>query len=62
MPNMLNPLGIGLLVYVVIIIGIFAGRYIRRLLPPDDITDETKSLVSVSMALVTTLSALVLGC
>ena len=61
MPNMLSPLMIGLLVFVVILTGTFAGRTVRRLLPRDDLTDETKSLVSVSMAVVTTISALVLG-
>ena len=52
---------IGVLVFVVILTGTFAGRTVRRLLPRDDLTDETKSLVSVSMAVVTTISALVLG-
>jgi hypothetical protein len=61
MSNMLSPLMIGVLVFVVILTGTFAGRTVRRLLPRDDLTDETKSLVSVSMAVVTTISALVLG-
>jgi hypothetical protein len=59
--NMPSPLMIGLLVFAVILTGAFAGRTVRRLLPRDDLTDETKSLVSVSMAVVTTISALVLG-
>ena len=61
MSVMLSPLMIGLLVLVVILVGMFAGRTVRRLLPPGDLTEETKSLVSVSMAVVTTISALVLG-
>src|SRR6476646_5416755 len=61
MSNMLSPLVIGLLVFAVILTGSFAGRSVRRLLPKEDLTDETKSLVSVSMAVVTTISALVLG-
>ena len=61
MPNTPSPLMIGLLVFAVILIGTFAGRTVRRLLPQDDLTDETKSLVSVSMAVVSTISALVLG-
>jgi len=52
---------IGLLVLVVILLGTFAGRTVRRLLPRDDLTEETKSLVSVSMTVVATISALVLG-
>jgi hypothetical protein len=61
MSNMLSPLMIGLLVFVLILTGTFVGRSVRRLLPRDDLTDETKSLVSVSMAVVSTISALVLG-
>src|SRR6476646_6056785 len=61
MSNMLSPLVIGLLVFAVILTGSFAGRSVRRLLPKEDLTDETKSLVSVSMAVVATISALVLG-
>ena len=58
---MLSPLMIGLLVFAVILTGTLAGRSVRRFLPRGDLTDETKSLVSVSMAVVTTISALVLG-
>jgi hypothetical protein len=57
----MKPLIIGIVVFVVISTGAFAGRIIRRFLPPNDLTDETKSLVSVSMAVVATISALVLG-
>ena len=56
-----TPLMIGLLVFAVILTGTLAGRSVRRFLPRGDLTDETKSLVSVSMAVVTTISALVLG-
>ena len=61
MSNMPSPLMIGLLVFAVILTGAFAGRTVRWLLPRDHLTDETRSLVSVSMAVVTTISALVLG-
>jgi hypothetical protein len=61
MSNMLSPLMIGVLVFAVILTGAFAGRTVRWLLPRDHLTDETRSLVSVSMAVVTTISALVLG-
>jgi hypothetical protein len=61
MSKILSPLVIGLLVMVVILIGTFAARTMRRLLPQGDLTEETKSLVSVSMAVVATISALVLG-
>jgi len=58
---MLNPVTIGLVVFGVIISGAFAGWVIRQRLPAHHLTDETKSLVSVSMAVVATVSALVLG-
>jgi hypothetical protein len=41
--------------------GAFAGWTIRQRLPAHQLTDDTKSLVSVSMAVVATVSALVLG-
>jgi uncharacterized membrane protein YqjE len=58
---MLNPLIIGLIVFLVILAGAFAGWAVRKRLPAHHLTDETKSLVSVSMAVVATLAALVLG-
>ena len=58
---MFNPLTISLIVFAIILAGAFAGWAIRRCLPAHDLADETKSLVSVSMAVVATISALVLG-
>jgi hypothetical protein len=58
---MLNPATVTVIVFAVIVAGIVVGRSIRRVLPPDHLTDETKNLVSVSMAVVATISALVLG-
>jgi len=58
---MLIPLFIGLIVLVVLLAGAFGGWAARQLLPAHHLTGETKSLVSVSMAVVATLSALVLG-
>ena len=58
---MLSPLIIGVVVFAVILGGAFAGWMLRRCLPPHHLTDETKSLVSVSMAVVATVSALVFG-
>jgi hypothetical protein len=57
----LIPLIISLIVLLVILAGAFAGRAARHRLPPRHLSDETKNLVSVSMAVVATLSALVLG-
>jgi len=58
---MFNPLIIGLIVFAIILAGPFAGWALRRCLPAHHLADETKSLVSVSMAVVATISALVLG-
>jgi hypothetical protein len=57
----LNPPIIGLIVFAIILAGIFAGAVLKQRLPAHHLTDETKSLVSVSMAVVATVSALVLG-
>src|SRR5262249_16920587 len=58
---MLNPLIIGLIVFAVILAGAFAGWATSRLLPAHHLSAETKSLVCLSMAVVATVSALVLG-
>jgi hypothetical protein len=58
---MYNPLIIGLIVFATILAGAFAGWVLRQRLPEHHLADETKSLVSVSMAVVATVSALVLG-
>jgi hypothetical protein len=58
---MLIPLIISLMVLLVILGGAFGGWVARQRLPAHHLTDETKNLVSVSMAVVATLSALVLG-
>lgn len=58
---MLTPLIIGVIVFLAMLAGAFAGWAARQWLPERHLTDETKNLVSVSMAVVATLSALVLG-
>ena len=58
---MFTPLAIAVLVFALILAGAFAGAMVRRRVPDHHLTDETKSLVSVSMAVVATISALVLG-
>jgi hypothetical protein len=45
-----NPLFIGLVVFAVILAGAFAGWTARQCLPAHHVTDETKNLVSMSMA------------
>jgi hypothetical protein len=58
---MQNPLIIGCIVFPILLVGAFAGWTVRQTLPAHHLTDDTKSLVSVSMAVVATVSAPVLG-
>jgi hypothetical protein len=58
---MQNPLINGIVVFLLLLAGAFAGWTMRQRLPEHHLTDETKNLVSVSMAVVATVSALVLG-
>jgi hypothetical protein len=58
---MLIPLITGLIVFLIILAGAYAGWAARQRLPERHLTEETRGLVSVSMAVVATLSALVLG-
>jgi hypothetical protein len=58
---MITPLIITVLVFAVILGGAFAGAIVRRSVPQHHLTEETKTLVSVSTAVVATISALVLG-
>ena len=58
---MSSPPVIGLIIFAVFLAGAFGGWAARQRLPAHHLTDETKSLVSVSMAVVGTISALVLG-
>jgi hypothetical protein len=57
---MQSPLIIGFVVFAVTLAGSLAGWVLRQRLPTHHLADETKNLVSVSMAVVATLSALVL--
>lgn len=56
-----NSLLTGLIVFTVIMAGAAAGLGLRRIVPADDLSGGTRSLVSLSMAVVATISALVLG-
>jgi hypothetical protein len=58
---MQNPLIIGLVAFALVLGGAFAGFVLRQRVSRHQLTDETKNLVSVSMAVVATISALVLG-
>jgi hypothetical protein len=56
-----SPPVVGVFVFAVILLGTFAGWAIGKRLPEDHLSTDTRSVVSVSMAVVGTLSALVLG-
>jgi uncharacterized membrane protein YqgA involved in biofilm formation len=56
-----NPLIVGIIVFALVLAGTFAGWTIQQRLPKHHQTDATKNVVSVSMAVVATVSALVLG-
>jgi hypothetical protein len=58
---MFTPLIIAFFVFAIILAGAFAGAIARRCVPQHHLTEETKSVVSISMAVVATISALVLG-
>jgi len=58
---MKNSLIIGLVVLALVLAGALAGVKVRDRLPKHHLSDETKNLVSVSTAVVATVSALVLG-
>jgi divalent metal cation (Fe/Co/Zn/Cd) transporter len=58
---MLNPLIIGFVVFLLLLAGAFIGWMARQRLLAHHRTEDTKNLVSVSMAVVATVSALVLG-
>jgi hypothetical protein len=58
---MQNPLNIGLTVFGVISVGAFVGWVVKQHSPKHHLSDETKSTVTVSMAVVATFSALALG-
>src|SRR5215470_11616722 len=58
---MFSSLIVAFLVFAVILAGAFAGATVRRRVPQNNLTAETQGVVSVSMAVVATISALVLG-
>ncbi|RQH11654.1 hypothetical protein [Bradyrhizobium sp. RP6] len=58
---MTSTIVIGCTAFVVILAGAFLGAEARTRLPKDYLSDETKSLVSMSTAVIATVAALVLG-
>jgi hypothetical protein len=60
-PDMNHPVIIGLVAFALILAGAFAGWMLKDHLPKHHLTDETNYVVSLSMTVVATISALVLG-
>ena len=57
----MSPLTIGAIVFVCILGGASFGMYLRRVLPKHHLSDDAKDVIKVSMAMVATMAALVLG-
>src|ERR1700759_225458 len=52
---------IGLISFVAVFVGVIAGMLIARRLPDQHLSSETQSVVTVAVAVIGTLAALVLG-
>jgi len=57
----MSPIVIGLISFVAVFGGALIGLFVRRRLPSHHLSSETQSAVTVSVAVIGTLSALVLG-
>ena len=57
----MNELAVSVVVYVFVMAGSLAGIYLNRVLPPEQIKDETRQAVNVATGIIATLAALVLG-
>jgi hypothetical protein len=57
----MNPLPIGLIVFAFVFGGALFGMYLGRILPPEHLSSDAKNVIVVSMTMVATLAAMVLG-
>ncbi len=57
----MGPLTTGAVVFACILGGALFGMYLRRVLPENRLSDDAKDVIKVSMAMVATMAALVLG-
>src|SRR5258708_926554 len=57
----MNSIEIGLLILATTFFGALLGMLIARLLPEHHLSNDTRTLISAAMAVIGTLSALVLG-
>ena len=57
----MNPLSIGLIVFVCVFGGALFGMFLGTVLPKEHLGSDARDVIKVSMAMVATLAALVLG-
>ncbi len=57
----MSALTIGVIVFVVVFAGALVGMLLGKVLPKERLSDETKDVIKVAMAMIATLAALVLG-
>ena len=57
----MGPVGIGVLAFGLVLAGILLGSVMQRKLPKSQLSPESKEVVKLSLGIVATLSALVLG-
>ena len=57
----MGPLTLGAVVFVCVLGGALFGMYLGRVLPQHHLSDDAKDVIKVSMAMVATMAALVLG-
>jgi len=57
----MSPIEVSALIFLCIFAGALAGMWLRSILPPHHLSDETKDLVKLGTGLIGTMSALLLG-
>ena len=57
----MNPLAIGLIVFACVFAGALFGMFLGTVLPKEHLSADARDVIKVSMAMVATLAALVLG-
>src|SRR5262245_11732934 len=55
------PIMISIVAFVLALLGVLLGRFIQRILPEGHLSSDSKEVVKLSMGVVATLAALVLG-
>jgi hypothetical protein len=59
--HLVAELGISFVVYLCVMAGALFGMWLRHVLPPEHMNDDTRQIVNVATGLIATLAALVLG-